>query len=821
MIHEHGVEGPAGGVRRPQPGERRGAVAGGFRGDVPGAEQFAQQLLVNRVVVHDQHAAAGNFFQRRGKRGHARSGGKGDVEPESGSLVRLAFHADGAAHEFDQLFADGEAEAGAAELARGGGVGLGEFVEQQMLFVLGDAEAGVGDGEFDLRLDRRPGQATDFDQHMARRGELDGVVREVEQDLAEADAVGDDARRRAGGDADQKFNLLLARLGREQVGDFLNGGGQIHRQRLEGKLAGLDLREVEDVVDDDEQVGAGVAEDFGEAPLLGGEVGVEQQVGHAEDAVHGRADFMAHHREELALGGAAGLGGGLRLEQAGIVPLAFGNVMDEHQRALMAVEFRGHGADLHLHGMSVQPQEFHFRGGQGNPVGVQLLHVLRGLVAKFRGDEVENLLAQELHVLFRAQQFQQGVVGVGEAAVGLDKDGRGSLVQQGAVAGLAREQRLLGIFLFGDVAGDAQRGENISGLVAQRGDARVQPAAGAFEPDDFIFHAAGDALKHLLVEREKRFAEFFRQPRGDTFSDHLGRRVGLEHRQSGRVHFEQPALHIQQLHTFWLGVEDGAQLEFAFDPRLVGLFAVRDVPAHAHEAVNLAVTVADGNFGGQLGGCSAVQRNDLLLLVDDRFAGQHPLLVGPQPRRRFRRKKIRIRQPHHFGGVLPARPLGHGAVGQQEAAVRVFHVDGVRHQINQRPEQMALLFDRLLGPFAVGDVLGGANDPQGLSGIIQDQPAKAVHPAFLPVVEADDAVFPIKRLVRFHDLVLEVAEHFLPFLGMHGLEPALKIVDERSVRDAENFIHHLRAAPMILPYVIPIGAEPGRLLGFLQHPGGF
>ena len=36
--------------------------------------------------------------------------------------------------------------------------------------------------------------------------------------------------------------------------------------------------------------------------LLGGELGVERQLGHADDAVHRRADLVAHVGEKLALG---------------------------------------------------------------------------------------------------------------------------------------------------------------------------------------------------------------------------------------------------------------------------------------------------------------------------------------------------------------------------------------------------------------------------------------------------------------------------------------------------------------------------------------
>ena len=64
---------------------------------------------------------------------------------------------------------------------------------------------------------------------------------------------------------------------------------------------GLDLGEVEDVVDDAQQRVAARADDLGELALLGGQLGVEQQAGHADDGVHRRADLVAHRREEGAL----------------------------------------------------------------------------------------------------------------------------------------------------------------------------------------------------------------------------------------------------------------------------------------------------------------------------------------------------------------------------------------------------------------------------------------------------------------------------------------------------------------------------------------
>ena len=43
-------------------------------------------------------------------------------------------------------------------------------------------------------------------------------------------------------------------------------------------------------------------------PLFGIELGVQKQIGHAQHAVHRRADFVAHVGQELALGTAGLLG---------------------------------------------------------------------------------------------------------------------------------------------------------------------------------------------------------------------------------------------------------------------------------------------------------------------------------------------------------------------------------------------------------------------------------------------------------------------------------------------------------------------------------
>ena len=67
------------------------------------------------------------------------------------------------------------------------------------------------------------------------------------------------------------------------------------------QLVGLDLREVEDVVEDAEQVARRGMGDADVLMRLRREIGLERQPVHVDDRVHRRADLVAHHREERSL----------------------------------------------------------------------------------------------------------------------------------------------------------------------------------------------------------------------------------------------------------------------------------------------------------------------------------------------------------------------------------------------------------------------------------------------------------------------------------------------------------------------------------------
>ena len=236
-----------------------------------------------------------------------RADGQFDGEPAAD--VGDGFDGQVAAHQPRQPAADRQPQPGAAEVPGDGAVGLGERLEQRVELRRFDADAGVGDGDphavaVAAAIER------DLDRHAAGAGEFDGVADQVDQDLFEsprvgADLIGDpiaviDVQRQlrlAGADVHDRLHVLDQSLGGEQL-------------RFDVEFAGLDLREVQDVVDDLEEEFA-VTPDRFEVSQPGPTVDViEQQIGVAEDGGHRRANLVAHVGHERAFGVVGRLGGG-------------------------------------------------------------------------------------------------------------------------------------------------------------------------------------------------------------------------------------------------------------------------------------------------------------------------------------------------------------------------------------------------------------------------------------------------------------------------------------------------------------------------------
>ena len=109
----------------------------------------------------------------------------------------------------------------------------------------------------------------DSEDDLAGVGELDRVAEQVDEDLADAAWVAAHPHGHLRIDHDRKLEILLVRLGRDQLRRLLDHDAEVEVDHLDVDLARLDLREVEDVVDDREQRLRGLADRLRILALLG------------------------------------------------------------------------------------------------------------------------------------------------------------------------------------------------------------------------------------------------------------------------------------------------------------------------------------------------------------------------------------------------------------------------------------------------------------------------------------------------------------------------------------------------------------------------
>jgi hypothetical protein len=144
--------------------------------------------------------------------------GDGQVRREGAALARRALDVEGAAEHPGDFAADRKAQAGAAILAGRAGFGLLEGLEDDLLLVLRDPDAGVahvegddllGAVELGMGADLSAGGDAHRQLDLALLGELEGVREEVLEDLLEALGVGAHRAREFRREREFEAELLL------------------------------------------------------------------------------------------------------------------------------------------------------------------------------------------------------------------------------------------------------------------------------------------------------------------------------------------------------------------------------------------------------------------------------------------------------------------------------------------------------------------------------------------------------------------------------------------------------------------------------------
>lgn len=178
-----------------------------------------------------------------------------------------------------------------------------------------DADAGVGNGDEEAEFaavgigDVFAADAGDIDGDAAVFGELKGVADEGDEDLAEAGLVAVDELGDAGVDLEGEGETGGAGAGAEEIFEVVEAVAQGERGVGELDDAGLDAGDVEDIGDEGFEGDAAVLDGIDVFALLGGETGVAEEFGEADDVVDGGADFVGNDGEEFALGAVGGFGG--------------------------------------------------------------------------------------------------------------------------------------------------------------------------------------------------------------------------------------------------------------------------------------------------------------------------------------------------------------------------------------------------------------------------------------------------------------------------------------------------------------------------------
>ena len=189
------------------------------------------------------------------------------------------------------------------------------------------------------------------DRDHALSGEFDGIADQVEQDLADAQGIAEHILRQVGGQAQAQFQPLALALRNHQAHHVADDRAECHGLLADEQLAGVEARHFEDVAQYSEQGARRIQRNLDGTPGLLFFRRHQRDFTHADDAVHRRAQLVAHVGEKFALGAVCSLGGLLGLLQAEHDPVAFGLAGGQRLLGLVAggektVEGGGHGLDF-------------------------------------------------------------------------------------------------------------------------------------------------------------------------------------------------------------------------------------------------------------------------------------------------------------------------------------------------------------------------------------------------------------------------------------------------------------------------------------------
>ena len=225
----------------------------------------------------------------------------------------MAPHFNFTAHEGDKFSRNGKSEPGSAIAPGCRLICLDEGIEQFRQRLRRNSNTGVFDFEADFCPCVGGVDEPGAENHTSIRRELDRIGQQIQQDLSQAHGIADQRLWKIFIDHDRKGQLPLFDLQRHDLREVRNGLAKTERRALYLQRGRAELGQVQHIIDDVEQRLAGDLDAIDKPVLLRRQFGARQQVGQANHGIERRPDFMAHVRDEHALGatGALRVFGGL------------------------------------------------------------------------------------------------------------------------------------------------------------------------------------------------------------------------------------------------------------------------------------------------------------------------------------------------------------------------------------------------------------------------------------------------------------------------------------------------------------------------------
>src|ERR1700686_1060272 len=259
--------------------------------------------------------------------------------PERGWEVKYAalpdftLHPHFSTHHFYDPAGNGQAQAGPSESPRGGSVRLRESFKYQLLLITRNSDSCVRYAN--VQMYGVVGLTLRFrvNDDVSMFGELDRITDQIHDQLPETRWISYHCTWHVGRNPGGQFQVFLVGTDRQRLKGVAEKISDFEFNFFQFQLAGFDLREIQYVVDEVQEAVRRRLHQAEILPLFAGELGIEGQIGHPHNAVHRRADLVAHVCHEFNLGAAARFGCLLGPAEGLLSPLAHGDVQECHDGA--------------------------------------------------------------------------------------------------------------------------------------------------------------------------------------------------------------------------------------------------------------------------------------------------------------------------------------------------------------------------------------------------------------------------------------------------------------------------------------------------------